>query len=136
MKNMKIIAVFLLLSSALKAQTGVLFLDNSVIQTDKQMHLAASFGVGLVSYTFFDTQEWTNELQSATYSMGVVTFLGFVKEWNDTNTTGFDWNDIKYNTIGAAIAITTAYFLRKSAKKYETREQKRLKELKKVYKDN
>lgn len=135
MKPIKIIAVFLLLSSALKAQTGVLFLDNSVIETDKQMHLASSFGVGLVSYVFFDTKEWTNEIQSVAYSMGVVTFLGFVKEWNDTNTTGFDWNDIKYNTIGAAIGITTAYFLRKKAKKYKTKEQKELKKLKLVYND-
>lgn len=127
---MKQLFIILLFTSVLNAQKGLLLIDDSIIETDKQVHIALSSGISFVSYLIFETNPKINEVEAFVYANATVFAMGLGKEFLDAQ---FDFNDIAYNSLGAIVGTTISYFLRKNAKKYETKEQKKLKKLKAIY---
>jgi glycopeptide antibiotics resistance protein len=100
-----------------KADTGWMMVSTDKIDADKQIHFVGHMAIGFVSYLIFEPLEFTNEFQAIALSLGTSAAIGFWKEFADKKTTGFDWEDIQFNFMGAIVGVTLSWLLRNRAKK-------------------
>lgn len=93
------------------------------IPIDKQYHLAAGFAVGTVGYIV--GWEITQDRRKAILiSIGVTATVGLLKEWHDSKTHEFDFNDVIYTTIGGLSASVTFDLLNVVGRKKEKQLEK------------
>ena len=120
----KIITLLLLLSfTFIEAQDlsepGYLGLSGYTMEYDKQKHALGGIGLGFVSYIYFETQDNNTELDAYFKSSAFVLGISLLKESNDKWLGGreFSVDDIGATMLGHFMGATTAYLLRKRAKR-------------------
>jgi hypothetical protein len=129
---MRILVLFLLLSISCYSQPndkrGWLFLKHETLPLDKQIHTAAgaviSYPATLMAYNF------NGNRRNNAFIWGVIgaAFIGTLNEISDINTTGFDVPDLLYTTAGGVVGSFGGWL---TLGRYETREQRKLKKIKK-----
>jgi len=93
-----IFAAFLLALSTLTADA---------MEPDKEKHFIVSAACGAGTGAIAAAEDGLT-VKSGSIAFAVALLPGLGKEIADRETTGFDWHDMKYNALGAALGVTLA----------------------------
>jgi hypothetical protein len=123
-KLLLIIAVLFGLNAYSQSEIGYLFVSENFIPLDKQLHGAAGIGIGAMGYSFAYGITNENRSKSKIIATAAALVFGLVKETADTKTTGFDWADLGYTTVGGVVGAYTFDFIFARAKKRNDKRDK------------
>lgn len=120
---MKALLIFLLpIAMFSQSKVGWMFINENTIDLDKQMHFTGGAALATASYFVAYGASNENRKTAKIWGIAVPILAGTIKELSDINTTGFNWADLGYTTVGGVVATYTFDFIVHRAKR---REQKR-----------
>lgn len=90
-----------------------LFVFSQEIPKDKQLHLLGGGALAFPSYALGKELRLT-KAENVLFTTATTTLFGILKEWHDTKTTGFDWEDVGYTAAGGfVVSLTISIFDKK-----------------------
>lgn len=99
------------------SKVGWLFINENTIALDKQQHASLGILGGSMGYMVALDSNGGRRSNAKLWGILIPTLAGTLKEWSDTNTTGFDLEDLAYTVGGGIVATYTFDFIIHRAKR-------------------
>ena len=126
MKKLILIFTVLLTLNVSSQDIGWIGLPENWLELDKQQHASLGMLSGGLGYMVALDANGGKRSNAKLWGILIPTLAGTLKEWSDTNTTGFDTEDLAYTVAGGIVATYAFDFIIHRAKRRNKKRQEQI----------